>query len=52
MVGAYANCVDPKIQDWQAMYYGNGISDVYDRLMQLKGRLDPESIFSFDMGRY
>lgn len=40
---AYQNFIDPTPEDWQAAYYG----DNFDRLVDVKTRVDPENYFQF-----
>lgn len=40
---AYPNYVDPRLTNWQDIYYG----DNYDRLKRIKGDVDPENTFRF-----
>ena len=41
---AYVNYVDPRLNDWQHLYYGNN----YERLQQIKSQVDPSNVFKFD----
>lgn len=44
--GAYVNYIDPLQHNWQKMYYG----DNYNRLLEIKKRVDPNNSFSFQQG--
>lgn len=41
--GAYQNYIDPTLRGWEAAYYGENL----DRLIRIKGRYDPDDLFSF-----
>lgn len=45
-IGAYVNYIDPLLTDWKNMYYG----DHYDRLLEIKRRVDPDRFFRFQQG--
>ncbi|TIA76223.1 hypothetical protein E3P91_00165 [Wallemia ichthyophaga] len=40
---AYPNYVDPRLDNWQYLYYG----DNYARLRRIKGEIDPKNTFRF-----
>lgn len=44
--GAYVNYIDPLQKDWKQNYHGAN----YDRLAQLRQRVDPGGFFSFQQG--
>ncbi len=41
--GAFANFIDPSLQDWQRAYYGSNLA----RLERLKQSVDPAHVFTF-----
>lgn len=41
--GAYVNYIDPLLPGWREMYYGAH----YERLLNIKKRVDPDGFFSF-----
>lgn len=44
--GAYVNYIDPLQSDWPRMYYGAN----YERLLDIKRRMDPDNFFAFQQG--
>lgn len=44
--GAYVNYIDPLERNWQDQYYGQN----YQRLCDLKKRIDPNGFFEFQQG--
>ncbi|KAF7194864.1 Carbohydrate oxidase [Pseudocercospora fuligena] len=46
--GAYVNYVDPRLKNWEQMYYGEG--HVVKRLKELKARVDPKTVFDYPQG--
>lgn len=44
--GMYINYIDPLIEDWQQVYYG----DMWDRLVALRDKVDPTCFFEFQQG--
>jgi hypothetical protein len=44
--GAYVNYIDPLQQDWARQYYGEN----YQRLVEIKQRVDPHYYFKFQQG--
>jgi len=43
---AYQNYLDPELASWQLAYYGVN----YQKLVQIKGRYDPEWLLRFPQG--
>ncbi|KXT11234.1 hypothetical protein AC579_5555 [Pseudocercospora musae] len=46
--GAYVNYIDPRLENWESMYYGE--AHVVKRLKDLKKRVDPRTMFDYPMG--
>ncbi|WP_371501705.1 FAD-binding oxidoreductase [Kitasatospora sp. NBC_00374] len=42
--GSYLNFTDPDLTDWRTAYYGAN----YPRLVEIKKRVDPDGLFTFD----
>ncbi|KXT03356.1 hypothetical protein AC578_3975 [Pseudocercospora eumusae] len=46
--GAYVNYIDPRLKNWEHMYYGE--AQVVKRLKELKTTVDPKTVFDYPQG--